>query len=90
MATLQIRINYAGDHYFASGDRKTLRKLVVTIRHHAKEGGGWAVLPRDDSGTALLITPGIPITIQIADPDDDVQTIADLLKSEGETPRRLR
>lgn len=85
-----LLITYAGDRYLANGDRKTLRKLVVTIRHHAKEGGGWAVLPGDDSGTALLITPGIPIAIRIADPDDDVQTIADLLKSEGETPRRLR
>lgn len=35
------------------------------------------------SRAKLLITPGIPITIPITDPDDDVQTIADFLKSEG-------
>lgn len=74
-----LKIVYAGQAYYARGDHRTLRDVVITIRRYARDGGGWVTLPGDSLGTGLLITPGVPVAVQVADPDDDVKSVADLL-----------
>ena len=74
-----LKIVYAGQAYYARGDHRTLCDVVITIRRYARDGCGWVTLPGDSLGTGLLITPGVPVAAQVADPDDDVKSVADIL-----------
>lgn len=50
-----LKIVYAGQAYYARGDHRTLRDVVMTIRRYARDGGGWVTLPGDGLGTGILI-----------------------------------
>lgn len=88
MAILQI--NYAGQNYFAEGDRTALRRLLTEICHGAESGGNWVVLPGGESDAALFASPGVPMAVAISYPDDEVHAVADLFESKpSKAPRRL-